>query len=201
MKINWKWLTLIIVLDAMLAMLVACAPAKAIYGASVGIGEAIDVKRDLAQAGELRPDDERRITQALLDSNRALLQVTDTADCFTQFTSDVKENVLRAADNTITSLDNLQKQGALRIKSEKAKKRFDEKILYAKLGVRSFRTALALMPATKPSPSGASALTEKQQRQLDELRDLCRKASAQLRLNDSRLVDDLARLNGTNPER
>jgi hypothetical protein len=184
---------------SLLALALACGPAQAVYGASVGLGEAITVKRDIARAGELSAADERQITLGLRDANNALIQVTDTAECFNAYTTDAKKNVLRGLDNAITSLDNLNESGTLHIKSSKAQSRFRDKIRYAKLTATGIRTTLALIPAKDSAAD--SPLPEEQQRKLDELRALCRRASEQLHQNDLMLEDDLARLEGRNPEK
>lgn len=167
---------------------------RATYGAAVGIGETINIKRDIAAQGELSAEDERVITQGLLDGNTALLQVTDTAECFDEFTTDVKENVLRGLDATVTSLNNLNQSGTLRIKSEKARKRFRERLLYARLTASGVRTTIAILPAKDPSNKSEPVLSEDERRKLDELRALCKRASEQLHENERRLREDLARL-------
>ena len=177
-----------------LSILAGCGAARAIYGASIGLSEAITIKRDIAQQGQFSAIGERLITQSMLDANSTLMQVSDSASCFTEYTTDVKANVLRGLDDAITSLDNLNRQGALHIRSGAALRRFQTKIFYASLITRSARTTLALIPAKEPSSESQPILSKEQQRQLEEMRALCRKASAQLKENESRLLEDLARL-------
>jgi hypothetical protein len=169
--------------------------AKGMYVVATGVDQGITVKRELAREEAISPDVELKVTRTMLDADRVFIQLTDTAQCFESFTSDIKAGVLVSLDASIATIDQLNAQGTLHIKSEKAKKRFEQAVTYLRLSALSVRTALALIPARDPvAGQPAPTLTAKQQQQLDELRAWCKRASTLLKDNETKLKEDLARL-------
>jgi hypothetical protein len=170
--------------------------AQGMVVASVSLDEGITIKRELRAEGELSKEDEHSITQTMLDANSGLLQITDTAECFERYTSDVRGTLINSASDVINSLDNLNRDGVLHIKSKDAQARFRRWLLGARLTANGIRAALEALPAQTAPAEGQPApqLTRQQQVAVDAVRELCRQASKHLHDNDTKLREDLAQL-------
>ncbi|HEV7377761.1 MAG TPA: hypothetical protein VGN95_23800 [Pyrinomonadaceae bacterium] len=192
---KYKTFAMLMVPVLCLSLFTGCDQAQGIYAVATGIDEGITVKRELATDKVIEPEAEISITRGLLDVDRVFIQVTDTAQCFEQFTSDIKTGIIKSLDTATVSIDNLNAHGVLHIKSEKAKKRFEQAMTSLRLSAFTVRTTLALIPAKDPvEGQPAPQLTAKEQRDLDNLRNWCKRASALFKQNEARLKDDLARL-------
>jgi hypothetical protein len=178
-----------------LVVLIGCGAAKGIYAVATGLDEGITVKRELGAQKLITPEVELSMTRGMLDVDRIFIQVTDRALCFEHFTTDVKTALLTSVDQSLTSIDRLNEQGVLHIKSESSRKRYEQWMSRLRLSAIGIRTALVLIPANDPvEGQPAPQLTAKQQRELDNLRDWCKRASTLLKQNETRLQEDLVRL-------
>ena len=191
-----RQLLMLLGLNLIVSLLVACGAGRGIYTVAVGLDEGITVKRELAAQNQISPEVELSITRGMLDVDRVFIQVTDTAQCFEVFTNDVKQGLITSVDSTLTTLDRLNEQGVLHIKSENGKRRYTQWMSRLRLSAIGIRTALVLIPARTAPAEGqpTPSLTPKEQRALDELRAWCKRASEQLRRNEDRLKEDLTRL-------
>ncbi len=192
MKIKSTSLLPLIILTACL-LLMACGAAKGLLAVAVGVDETVTVKRELAAQGEMSRESELAFTKSLLDGDRAMIQVTETAECFEAFTADAKTAITTGLDQTIRGLEDLQAQGILRIKSERGRKRFAQVITGARLSASGIRTALEFIPVAEPG-APPPELNDKQRRDLEAFRATCRRAAEIFRRSEKRLEEDLIRL-------
>jgi hypothetical protein len=167
--------------------------AQSMVVAAVSLDEGIIIKRELRANGELSKEAETTITHTMLDADHGLLQITDTAECFERYTADVRTTLINASGDVINSLDNLNRDGILHIKSAEGQRRFRNWLLGARLTVTGIRAALEAMPAQVPSAEGQPTpqLTRQQQAAIEAIRELCRRASLRLHENETKLLDDL----------
>jgi hypothetical protein len=193
---------LMLVILPLSAFTLACSPkwimraAQGTLIAGTAIDEVIDIKRDFRASGELSREHELSITHGLLDVDRGLLQITDEAECFEHYTSDVRANLIRSSGDVVNILDNLNRDGVLHIKSTQGQERFRKWLTGARVTVKGIQTALELTPAQDPSAEGQPSpkLTDAQRKLLEEVREICKRAGARLRDNETELLKDIALL-------
>ncbi len=183
----------------------ACGPnqikktAQGTLIAATVLDEGIELKRDFRNEGSLTRESELAITRSMLSADRALLTITDTAKCFELYTADIRANLIRASGDVISILDQLNRDGVLRIKSEDGQRRFRLWLISLRTASRGIQVALELIPA-QPTPaegSPAPQLSRAQREVLEEVREICARAGLRLRENETDLLNDIALLDAT----
>jgi len=167
--------------------------AQGLAVAAVSLDEGIQLKRDLRVEGELTRDAELEITRTMLEVDRTLIQITDTAKCFERYTADVRTTLINASGDVAIALDNLNRNGVLHIRSQAAQRRFRDWIRGARLTASSLRAALEAVEAQDPPAEGQPApeMTAKQREAINAGREICERASRQLHENETQLLNDL----------
>lgn len=175
---------------------VAKQAAQGMAVSAVALDEGIQLKRDLRMEGQLSREAELEITRTMLDIDRSLIEITDTAKCFGRYTSDVRTNLINASSDVITSLERLNRNGVLHIRSPEGQRRFRAWILGARFTARGLRAALVSIEAQDPPTEGETApqLTLQQREAIYAVQEICERASRQLHANETQLLNDIALL-------
>lgn len=98
--------------------------AKASDRISVLIGSLITIKRDLAQTGQITPQEELAITNRLLEANTRVKQFNEFARKQTEDTPQTRLDLATAFNGVTTAINKLSNEGIFPIKNPEAKKKF-----------------------------------------------------------------------------
>lgn len=87
------------------------------------IGSAIDLKRQLAQLGEITPQEELVLTTRLLEANTRVKQFNDFARKQTEDTPETRLNLATAFNGVTLAINKLSNEAIFPVKNPEAKKK------------------------------------------------------------------------------
>lgn len=131
--------------------------AKASDDLAGGIKLAVTTKRKLAEQRLLDRDEEVKLTELMLDVNRAGSAYNDTLRSITGDTGDDRASLLTALEGVSSSVERLHNEGVLRIKSEKARTQVGLAVGAARAAIATIRLTIQQTPPASPPPSPAGS--------------------------------------------
>lgn len=168
----------------LLIITIACGE-KPILAAAIAVNNGVDVKRELVSGGFISPEDGRKASEVFLKIADSLLFVTNETECFESFTPELKERLLNKLNDALTLANSLTE---VSINDSKKKQRWSLVVKGMKTSISALKLTVWLIPARDP-------LNAKEKKQLEDARDICRRAGLKLREARTKLLEDLQSLN------
>lgn len=129
--------------------------AKASDDLAGGIKLTISTKRQLAQERLLGMDEERNLTNLMLDVNRSGREYNRVLTSIEADTSQNRAKLKNALDEVVKSVNRLNDEGVLHIKNEGARQRAGLIINSIRASIATIKHTLTTTPLPSPSPTAS----------------------------------------------